>query len=339
MRTICLLLLGCCLLWGVPATAASRIVFISGGQLYSINPDGSSLTKLTSDGARDPVASRDGQFVAFISAGGISVLNTATAVIRKIPLPGTIDILRGFTPDNRRIYYARYEKTGVKATTPAEYNVDFDGRNERKSPSCASFFSTDSLSADAKWLLAPDNTHIALISLDGKQEKSVPLGKVMDDYGELADPVFCPDSTHIAFCLTTSGDYEHGDLYTIKLDGTMLKCLVKIQDGKHDAVDSAMSPHYSSDGKWIAFEGWDMWGPDPDKETRVNLCIVRANGGGRRRLTVLDKNSPQYTFSPDSKSLVFVKGGDIWTINIDGTGLRQLTKKHHNSNPCWLPIR
>ncbi|MHB9035827.1 MAG: TolB family protein [Armatimonadota bacterium] len=48
--------------------------------------------------------------------------------------------------------------------------------------------------------------------------------------------------------------------------------------------------------------------------------------------------------SPDQKSVVFARSDQIWLVNIDGTGERQITKfvpregiKHTIMNPCWSP--
>lgn len=146
-----------------------------------------------------------------------------------------------------------------------------------------------------------------------------------------------------------SGDYVHGELYTVRPDGSALTCLLSvmiIDENDEPVVNSVEYPCFSPDGQQLAFIGWDMWGSDPLKETQSYLCIVGVDGKNARRLTKFDKtkklssalNQAAFCFSPDGKSLAFVKEGDIWIINIDGTGLRRLTKRNHNSRPCWVAI-
>ncbi|HEY3417450.1 MAG TPA: hypothetical protein VGM23_11255, partial [Armatimonadota bacterium] len=89
-RTALWVLISILCLWTLPVRAGSRIVFISGGQLYSMAPDGSQLTKLTTTGADVPVASRDGTLVAFKDNNGFSLLDVVSMTIKRLPVRGPL---------------------------------------------------------------------------------------------------------------------------------------------------------------------------------------------------------------------------------------------------------
>ncbi len=87
----------------------------------------------------------------------------------------------------------------------------------------------------------------------------------------------------------------------------------------------------SKDGKTIVF---DMLG---------DLYTMPISGGEAKALTsdMAWNSEPQY--SPDGKTIAFIsdrKGGDnIWTMNADGTDLKQVSKEKHHivHNPYWSP--
>ncbi|MHB0938954.1 MAG: TolB family protein [Armatimonadota bacterium] len=321
-------LLGTC--WAVPA---GKIIFISGGQLYSMLPDGSKLTKLTATGAAEPVASPNGKVVAFFGKGGISLYNVASSTLTTLPVEGPLHALHGFSPDNNRIYFSRNSYTGECPL----FSIGITGRDERQATDLEATFAPGStVSRDGQSCVSIDENKVVLTSVDGKEEQST-IEKVLGEYDGIDEVIISPDGKSILMVLGSTGDYFHGELYIIQADGKNLKRIVRIQDGKPDSIDSAVAPSFSPDGKWVVFTGWSMWGPDPDTETQAYLYIVKADGSGRRRIAKLTGDYSNHAFSPDGKTLAFVNGGDIWTINVDGTGLRQLTKRHHNDNPVWIP--
>jgi TolB protein len=65
-----------------------------------------------------------------------------------------------------------------------------------------------------------------------------------------------------------------------------------------------------------------------------------ADGSGLRRITDTPRtNDSDPAWSPDGKRIAFSEGkGDIYTIKLDGTGLRQLTDdKGGEREPTWSP--
>jgi TolB protein len=57
-----------------------------------------------------------------------------------------------------------------------------------------------------------------------------------------------------------------------------------------------------------------------------DLWLIGPDGSGLTRLTKTAAKENKPGWSPDSKKIAFVRGGDLWLIGADGSGLTQLTK-------------
>jgi Tol biopolymer transport system component len=194
---------------------------------------------------------------------------------------------------------------------------------------------------------------------DGSAIRQVtrPPRGVIDQY-----PDFSPDGKAIVFhrmvpCPpegTRNGIDRTCDLiYTVGVDGKGLKQLVPCSfDASRAFPDSCVGAHtpaFSRDGSKIAFS-YSLVHEDYDDALNVNraIWIVDANGSNRRQVTALTPSSywddePQ--FSPDGRKLVFTrvdlkrKADAVFTVNLDGSGLFQLTPWGLNAagDPEWSP--
>lgn len=75
-----------------------------------------------------------------------------------------------------------------------------------------------------------------------------------------------------------------------------------------------------------------------EKNDNVDIYVMDADGGNRRRLT----NSPRNEWSPDGKRIVFESerdnNEDIYVMDADGKNTRNLTKdRHDDAAPAWSP--
>jgi Tol biopolymer transport system component len=109
-------------------------------------------------------------------------------------------------------------------------------------------------------------------------------------------------------------------------------------DGKHNALlqPSARAPAWSPDNTKIAFAGWhDHVRGTACSNAPGGIMTVSPQGGHQRQLTTAG-DSP--TWSPNSAEIAYVRSGDIWVMNADGTNQRQLTHTPmQESAPVWSP--
>jgi Tol biopolymer transport system component len=149
--------------------------------------------------------------------------------------------------------------------------------------------------------------------------------------GEQEDPSFTPDGKAVVFENDVDGDE---DIWRVNIDGTGAVNLTQpVDPGAEDQED----PDITADGKAIVYE--DLAGPG-------STIVTQFVGGGLPTpvtgAIVGNENEPQ--FSPDGKLITFdAVGGadtDIYVINRDGTGARNVTEAaspDDDSSPSFSP--
>ena len=79
----------------------------------------------------------------------------------------------------------------------------------------------------------------------------------------------------------------------------------------------------SPNGKMIVFE-ISSYSMDENKGN-TDICIMNSDGSDPKFLKNSDKNETEPGFTPDGKKVSFVRDGQIWLCNTDGTGEEKLT--------------
>ncbi|HYI16346.1 MAG TPA: hypothetical protein VEX37_13205 [Thermomicrobiales bacterium] len=157
---------------------------------------------------------------------------------------------------------------------------------------------------------------IAVVNADGSD-----LTTLTADASTHWGPSWSPDGTQLSWSSDSRGAAQ---VYVGDADGGGVVQRSIFLDNR--------DPLWSPDGAWIAFVS--------TRDFRTDIYVMPAAGGRDVSITLgvaLDWGA-NMAWSPDSGALVFETGGDIYTVNRDGTGLRQLTNHSANdSAPDWSP--
>jgi Tol biopolymer transport system component len=217
------------------------------------------------------------------------------------------------------VAFIRYAGTGFDVYLTGTY-----GGFEQKLAHVAGSRSTSlAVSRDGRRIaFATPNGIDVVVNGSGFPRRTVPLPARWrgSRYGALA---FSPDGKLLAFARTW-GDGRAGtlrnELAVVGLDGAGARSLAR----NPDPFGSRYDPTFTPDGTRIAFPAADG-----------SLALVPVSGGAATRLTqpprrVSDRRDARPLFSADGRSVAFTRtraGGpsEVWVVDADGTGLRQLT--------------
>jgi len=233
-----------------------------------------------------------------------------------------------WSPDRKKIAF-QYTKKNI-----CELRIVEIGRGEKilyKGDIRSVFFSPK---GDKIAFVSEDPNQIYIIDYKGEK-----LKRLTNHLESSCVPCWSPDGNKIVFNRWVSG--EGWKIYIMNADGTEER---KLRDSPSFIEEKY--PCWSPDGKWIAFEETNqnkkLW-------ERKRIILIDPITKEERVFSPLPKplfGISSMCFSPDSKKLVFEvtdlenKHNDIFTIDIDGRNLKNLTNTPDwdESCPSWRPM-
>ena len=123
----------------------------------------------------------------------------------------------------------------------------------------------------------------------------------------------------------------------------------KFEDGFLDIY--TMNPDGSAVTRVLQASGYSNWAPrwSPDQSRIVfvsnrtgaeKIFIMNSGGTGQKQLTEGGCADRSPSISPDGNQVAFQRacaGGGIFVVNVNGTGLTQVTTNSADLGPTWLP--
>jgi Tol biopolymer transport system component len=324
-------------LLGLPAFAAapsSLIVFSrdfgeDDRELFSIRPDGSGLTRLTSDDEDEsqPALSPSRRLIASAGDGELIIRSLSGRLLRRVPVPeeGRITEPR-WSPGGRWIAFLveRCESDENRPTAPScadLWVVRADGSGRRRLVAA----NVSTLDRVAAYAWSPGGKAViferfekpALVVVDLARGRTRVL-RGTTRFGS-GDPSWSRRGS-IAFA-RQRGRFKGYDLYTVRPDGSRLRRVARTR--------SAARPTWSPDGRRIAFldfvpaSGLNRW----------RVTVVRTDGSGRRQVGVATTDLA-LVWSPDGTRLLWQNAPNRIVLGrADGRGRPRLLT--HGSVPDW----
>ena len=104
-------------------------------------------------------------------------------------------------------------------------------------------------------------------------------------------------------------------LWVMNVDGSNARRVAQNATSGH--------PAWSPNGRRIAFRRFDG---KLGSIGNSDLFVVNADGSGLRRLTRHSENMRWFAWSPNGRTIAYLRNSEVYIVNADGSGERRLTQ-------------
>jgi Tol biopolymer transport system component len=233
---------------------------------------------------------------------------------RRYPLTDTpeSEYEADWSPDGRQVAFIRYARLFARSIVSGD-EIDIE---------------TENFPAYGQLAWSPDGQRIAFDTFGiGGNDIAVTLvrggaTRYIVNRPKIGDSAlsWAPNSTRFVF------GNEFGELIIANIQGTVNEELTGVEE-------PAFNPDWSRDGRLILYQRRTSAEFDPDYQS--DLYLIPAEGG---QSTLLVRDGRDGSWSPDGRQIVFGrKGGGIYRINADGSGLMLLDGSPTALRPVWRP--
>ena len=254
--------------------------------------------------------------IVFVKAGGgplyIMGSNGAGMVLVVDPENGCRD--PSLSPDGQTVAYSGYDDSvdSVCVIRHIDSGATFNIKPPPQSHRVCLF---PAWSPDGKWIAYSDGSNLFTVTVDPVNLRHV---QITHDGNHNEMPSWSPDGKQIAYSSNLDGNRN---IFSIGTDGRD-----RIRLTNHPGTEE--HPDWSPDGEHIAFMGY---------RNNKNWDIYTVNTRTFVVTQVTDSNSGyvEPSWSPDGTKIAMNHGGDIHIINVDGTGLTNITNGEGGTSPDW----
>jgi Tol biopolymer transport system component len=322
----------------ITCTYANTLAYSEGTTVYITSANPGAVPRVIAEGYRSPVWSPDGSALAVHTDDGIYLLDpdgTNPRLLHSFAVAGKVIRfgIAQWSPDGEAILVYYTESSSLTAPW-ALYRVSVHGDDD-------GFFVTDvgpdqcraglqpSWSPDSRHVVLRGSSALCIFSAEGTPESSIEDG----GFTLVRErPDWHPDGSRIAF---THFTYEglgaayraYYSIRTILPGGTGEVNLSAPHEGDQE-------PHWSPDGRKLAFLAIPSTGGDPD------LYVMNADGSNRRQLASIG-GKLSIKWSRDGTRIAFIKGwgydaGDgLNVVRLDGSEPTHISSAAYSYD--WRP--